>query len=247
MGDPHISIVECRPAKVAQFGFPNLAKAWGYFEHYALPRHLLNEDGLFDCHELERAVPGEVKRPTRLYDPLFTPLSSMGNFGIGVACYFITLRALALLLFVAGLLNLQNMSYFSSQAYSDGQIGVSRLFKGSAICTRVSHVFCEDCKFGPDFSEGRLIQAEGGMLALKNLCNGATLQVGLVNFMTLLFMLAGLLLLCAYLQKREIECDEGETTCQDFSVRILNPPPNAFDLEEWRKFSRMLSVPTLHW
>jgi len=34
--------------------------------------------------DLTRADPGESKFPTRLYSPLFTPLSQLGDFGIGV-------------------------------------------------------------------------------------------------------------------------------------------------------------------
>ena len=58
-----------------------------------------------------------------------------GDFGLGYGIYFSTLRSFALLSLVAGILNLPNLLYFSSNEYSNGQMELPGLLKGSAICT----------------------------------------------------------------------------------------------------------------
>ena len=90
---------------------PSLAKAWAYFEHVALPRHVLEpKDASIpkkNClvriirklfckagKELRRAEPGERELPTKLYEPLFTPHKQLGDFGLGIGLYFSTLRAM---------------------------------------------------------------------------------------------------------------------------------------------------------
>jgi hypothetical protein len=42
---------------------------------------------------MQAAEPGEKGRPTRLYDPIFTPHKQLGHFGLGIGLYFSTLRA----------------------------------------------------------------------------------------------------------------------------------------------------------
>lgn len=83
------------PAQVTQRQFPSLERAWGYFEHVALPRYIVEPkpDGpkkniLTRCirkvfckadKQLDKAEPGENHLPTRLYSPIFTPLKQMGG------------------------------------------------------------------------------------------------------------------------------------------------------------------------
>ena len=147
---------------------PSLAKAWAYFEHVTLERHHVNDDDNDDHDEqregpnngsetvkksmrqrvvrkfhkgdrrLEIAEPGENQMPTKLYSPLSTPLSQMGDFGLGYGIYFSTLRSYAVLCLIAGLVNLPNLFYFASSAYNGGSDqgdAVSFMLKGSAICT----------------------------------------------------------------------------------------------------------------
>lgn len=60
---------------------PSLRKGWAYFEHVTLPRFVIGDE---KSKNLERAEPGECSRKTKLYSPLSTPLSQMGDFGFGV-------------------------------------------------------------------------------------------------------------------------------------------------------------------
>ena len=104
--------------------------------------------------DLTRAAPGESTVPTRLYSPVFTPLSQMGDFGLGVGLYFSSLRGIALITLIAGLINLPNILYFAGDDYSAGQPGVSLLLKGSAICTEQVWVPCPTCEVD-DFDRAR--------------------------------------------------------------------------------------------
>ena len=96
--------------------------------------------------ELTKASPGESTYPTRLYSALFTPLSQMGAFGIGVGLYFSTLLGVAFITLVAGLINIPNIMYFAGEEYSAGQPGVSWALRGSAVCTEMVWVPCPSCE-----------------------------------------------------------------------------------------------------
>ncbi|CAB9522978.1 protease [Seminavis robusta] len=144
---------------------PSLEKAWTFFEHITLPRYLYNEkadaatqerclvrtcrDLLFLSGKTKETFPmsimGERHLATRLYDPKITPVSQMGNFGLGVGLYFSTLRALMFLTFICGLMSIPNFVFYSSAEYSQEQPNVSTLLKGSAICTNTKWVPCPDC------------------------------------------------------------------------------------------------------
>jgi hypothetical protein len=157
---------------------PSLEKAWAYFEHVALSRYVIEEKKdasarkkcivtrivckLF-CKggkQLKRAEPGEKDHPTALYQPMFTPHAQLGDFGLGIGLYFSTLRAITILTFFAGLLNIPNLLYFSSADYTPGlsndsffnNISIANLLQGSAICTDMSWVYCENCN-DTDFSD----------------------------------------------------------------------------------------------
>lgn len=160
----------------------------------------------------------------------------MGDFGLGIGLYFSTLRALTILTFLAGLLNIPNLIYYSSDEYSDGQHEVPNLIKGSAICTREVWVPCEGC-LAEDFEGHRWANTSSGLVfALRNACVGATFQQGMINYGTLLLVLVGILVLNRYQKKCEIAFDEDEQTAQDYSIRIQNPPSDAVDPKEWRKY-----------
>jgi hypothetical protein len=96
--------------------------------------------------ELTKASPGESTYPTRLYSALFTPLSQMGAFGIGIGLYFSTLLGVSFITLVAGLINLPNIMYFAGDEYSNGQPGVSWSLRGSAVCTEMVWVPCPTCE-----------------------------------------------------------------------------------------------------
>lgn len=260
------------PPTVTALEYPSLAKAWAYFEHVTLPRYFVPERDPSKPRKnivvrgfrrifckanqlLNRAEPGESSHPTKLYDPVFTPLKQMGDFGLGIGLYFSTLRAMMLLTFFAGIINIPNFKFFAGPHYSDNrQSGVPKLLQGSAICPRASQIWvpCPNCTIdaGKNIPHSRLANAtvlitnpatlkqEEQMVtfALRNFCFGATLQQGFVNYSTLIFFLVGILWLNYYLQKMEVKFDEDEQTAQDYSMVITNPPPDATDPEEWKNF-----------
>ena len=248
-----LSLIETRPPKESRKEYPILAKAWAYFEHSTLPRYIVEEDEDDDDddtkkragvpQELSRAEPGEDDDPTLLYDPIKTHISQMGDFGLGMGLYFWTLRSLAILCFLAGVLSLPNMLYYSSDSYSNYQPGVPLLLRGSAVCTDVQFVPCPNCTES-DFQKERFAYAvvQQGQtnitlpFALKNNCEGATLQNGMISFGALFLMILGVGWMSYQQQKQEVEFDEDEQTAQDYSIHIKNPPPDAYDPEEWRDF-----------
>jgi len=199
--------------------------------------------------KLERAEPGENTNKTRLYDPIFTPHNQLGDFGLGIGLYFSTLRAIAFITLVGGLFSIYNMNYFSSDAYmpeeSRNQID-SALVRGSAVCTDLSWVPCPTCNCSavdevPEFGflpADRCAYDSTGNLtfALRNNCDGTPWQLAAVNYSTVIWLLIATLLLGMYVKRQEITFDEDEQTAQDYSVLISNPPEDAKDPEEWRKF-----------
>ncbi|KAL7436768.1 hypothetical protein ACHAXH_007776 [Discostella pseudostelligera] len=195
---------------------------------------------------LNRAKPGESNVPTRLYSPFFTPLSQLGDFGIGVGLYFSSLRAVAFIALVAGCINLPNILYYASDAYSNSQPGIDYLLKGSAICTEQVWVPCPNCSIDEfHYSRSRIggtatVTPDGELqtlvFALKNACDGATFRVGLMNMASLGFILFAFGALTLYQRRKQITYDEQEQTAQDYSIEIFNPPADATEPEEWKEF-----------
>ena len=207
------------------------------FEHVALPRYVVDPE----CHGLDSAEPGEKHLPTRLYNPFCTPHRQLGDWGIGIGLYFTTLRALGILTFFAGLLSLPNILYFASDDYSEGQDGVRTVVRGSAICSNTSWVPCTTCTLN-DFPEGRVgvgVNQETGetaIFAVRNFCDGATIEQGFINLAVLGLIILGLVIMNVRAKRMEIHFDEDEQTAQDYTVEIKNPPADAYDPEEWRTF-----------
>ena len=246
----------------------SLAKAWAYFEHVTLPRHIdthehkkkskrVHKSIWTRCYRrlfakgnesLERADPGEMHRPTKLYSPLFTPISQMGDFGLGTGLYFTTLRAMTIITFLLGVINIPNMMYFRSKEYGNGQEKLPLLLQGSAICTKQAWVPCPTCTMN-QFSDNldRLanitIPTSNNnnvnrtlVFALRNQCDGATFQVARVNFATVVFLVMGLVALQFYQRKAEQAFDDDEETAQDYSIVVKNPPHDAVEPDEWRDY-----------
>ncbi len=96
----------------------------------------------------------------------------------------------------------------------------------------------------PNFDEllynrcGEIVNENGTIftVALKNNCDGTVRQLGAVNFVTVILLLIATTLLGGYLHRQEVQFDEDEQTAQDYSIRITNPPNDATDPEEWRRF-----------
>ena len=205
--------------------------------------------------KLEKAEPGENNNKTALYSPLWTPHAQLGDFGIGLGIYFATLRALVVITFVLGMVSVYNIYYFASDAYMPAsfrdQIS-NKLTIGSAICKDTPWVPCPSCnctspyesRAAPKSNElhfnrcGEIVNDAGETLrvALKNDCDGTPSQLGAVNYITVILMLVSTILLDGYLRRQEVVFDEDEQTAQDYSLRVTNPPPDATDPEEWRRF-----------
>jgi len=202
--------------------------------------------GIFRKGDLDRAEPGESRLPTKLYSPIFTPLSQLGDFGIGVGLYFSSLRAVAFITLIAGCINLPNILYYASDEYSKGQPGLNIFLKGSAVCTEQVWVPCPTCTVD-QFNLGRsriagatTVTPDGDLqtlvFALKNACDGATFQVGIVHMASLGFIMLAIAALSLYQRRKQITFDEQEQTAQDYSIEIWNPPADATEPEEWKEF-----------
>ena len=201
--------------------------------------------GCFQRGDLSKAEPGESKYPTRLYCSLCTSLSQLGDMGIGIGLYFSSLRAVAFITLVAGLISIPNILYFASDDYSKGQPGVRLLLRGSAICTEQTWVPCPTCAVSNFVDRSRIGGAvtsdpNGGLRTLafarKNTCDGATFFVGIVNMAGLGWVLLAMASLWLYQRRQQIKFDERIQTAQDYSIAIENPPKDATEPEEWKEF-----------
>jgi len=151
-----------------------------------------------------------------------------------------------LITLIAGCINLPNMLYFAGEEYSASQPGVDFLLKGSAICTEQVWVPCPTCLVD-DFDRAKeriagttTVTPDGQLqtlvFALKNACDGATMQVGIFNMASLGFVLLAVAALSLYQRRMEIKFDIQAQTAQDYSIEVFNPPADATEPEEWKEF-----------
>ena len=218
---------------------PSLEKAWAYYEHFTLARHFDSDNAK---HRLERAEPGE-SMPTELYSPFTTPESSLNEFGIGVASYFSTLRQVAVILLLAGFISLPNILYFSGDTYSGGHpsLGPTSAMRGTAICDQHEWVVCQDCnpnlwQTGEEKIRFASVPGEAFSLVLRNTCDRPEMREGLFSLATLGFVILAFFLLEIFQRSKETLFDEQKQTATDYSVVVRNPPPDAYDPDQWRTF-----------
>jgi hypothetical protein len=217
---------------------PSLSKAYAYYEHITLPRRLAGDHA---DHIVRRADPGE-KNKTELYSVLKTPASSFVDWGAGVDLYFSSVRSIAIMLLVCGLINIPNIVFYSSSAYNPkgrpGLVGIpsSQTFtlETSAVCTTGEWAVCPNCDTNLVDNVG--IASDGTMLVLRSGCNGGQLPQGMVNFATALFLGISLSVMSLYQYVREVRLGEATLTASDYSVEIRHPPKDAFDPDTWRDF-----------
>lgn len=74
--------------------------------------------------------------------------------------------------------------------------------------------------------------------ALKNNCDGAKITAGLFNLASAFVIIFGMVVASYYLKSQEVGFDEDEQTAQDYSIKVFNPPPDAYDPNEWKTFFR---------
>ena len=169
-------------------------------------------------HVLHRAEPGENTQDTELYNPFTTPTSSFIEWGIGVDLYFSSLRALAFVLLIAGIINIPALMYYSGNEYTDdGQAAVNTFsLVGSAICTSAEWVVCEDCRpdqFSEDENEKKRFAIDletNTTLVQKNLCEGVVTQTVITHWVSLFFVTGVVIFLSLYWSAREVRFDEDK-------------------------------------
>jgi len=224
---------------------PDLTKAWAYYEHVTLARRFVTDQTAENT--FERAEPGETA-DTELFSWWKTPESALNEWGVGVGAYFSSVRIMSLILLVAGLISLPNVLYYRSEAYNGpgGQSNLGFLLQGTTICTNREWVECQEgCErssYRIGSSQDRWAEGlDGTTYVQRTLCVGAEMAQGMWNYGALLFMTMSVILLSWYQRKREIRFDEDKSTSTDYSIKICNPPPDAYDPDKWRDFFEQFS------
>jgi len=220
---------------------PKLDSAWAYFEHFVLPRHFAqSEEGSKD--KLQKAEPGEASAETRLYNVWSTPEKDLADMGVGIGIYFFTLRCLAIVLLLAGLINIPNLMFYNSSYYNDDESGgVPYVLQRSAICTDHHWAACPTCSleqwdYFPRTFDRYAESADGHKFIKINTCSFGYF-LGLFTWISIVFVSVALYVVCFHIIKRkEVEYDEAEQTSTDYSIAVENPPKDAHDAEKWRKF-----------
>jgi hypothetical protein len=156
----------------------------------------------------------------QLYDIWKTTPMDLKEFGLGVAMYFATLQLLCVTFFCCGLMQAQAMSYYKSEMYSDRQIGVPGMLRGSAICTRTQFVCLDmDC----------------ATIDSKNLCHMGQMQAWFDLSMTILLLILVAIMTVAQ-DNISAALDESLQTAQDYSVIVDDPGPEDDDPQLWADF-----------
>jgi hypothetical protein len=114
----------------------NSSSGWWYYERVTLARHEGPSTDPDSRDNFVSANPGELRKKTYLYPLCSTPETDLADFGEGIGIYFYTLRILAIVFCVAGILSLPNMFFFASSQW-DAQKDVRYHFlQASALCSR---------------------------------------------------------------------------------------------------------------
>uniref|UniRef100_A0A7S4IST2 Uncharacterized protein n=1 Tax=Odontella aurita TaxID=265563 RepID=A0A7S4IST2_9STRA len=220
---------------------PSLSKAWTYYEHVTLARRLLTcGDGY------RRAEPGDTAQ-TALYSLLKTPESALSEWGIGVALYFSTVRVMAGILLVAGVINIAMIIYYAGDRYDSGGSKDELymvLLRGTAICTDQEWVVCDDSctreRWEKDLDEFATgvdpVTGEELTFVMRNMCSRVQLAEGMVSYGSLFFIAFCFFLLGWYQHIQENWLDEDNVMSSDYTVRVSNPPKDSYDAEKWKGY-----------
>jgi len=203
--------------------------------------------------QFERAPPGRSARPTALY-PLSTPEKELADFGIGVGMYFATLRGLILICLLAGIIHIPLVVHFSSteyggDIYADDTIkryGMAYPLKYSAYCSKSSWVPCTNCGehdgqwiFSKAFYRNTTnveTRASGYIFVKHNQCTPDFEKFGSYSVAAILVIFLVFIFVGKVQEKIEIQFDENDQTCADYSVFIANPPPNIYDASNYKEY-----------
>jgi len=230
----------------------SLEEAWALFENAILPRRKKFEgDGRRLSYVGESCA-------TDLYDFRKTPERELDQWGIAIFLYFSTLRVTGWIFLVIGLLNIVNIYYFFN-IYAQDQgnqlecmtfdnlsyfVKFVPFLYGSAVCTNEQWMPCSDCtSYQWSDNPENFGRNSDFVFVKRNMCNiDRILIVGLVNYASFFLLVISFAVLF-YLQNKEHEnVDEANQTSQDYSIEILNPPKNAYDPEDWKRFFDIYSV-----
>ena len=177
-------------------------------------------DGETAKHILRRAALGDSSIKSELYSYIMTPSRSLIEWGLGVDQYFISLRIMSLVLFVAGLIHLPLLIFYRSNEYCDeDKDGISISLKGSAVCTATEWVACSDCltRKWLSIEEQRRsavalnpITGQNVTLIERYNCNGGALTQGSLNLACFFCLVLAMYLINLYLSAREVRVDEDK-------------------------------------
>ena len=187
---------------------PSIEEAWDNFERIALPRCFIGRTkSRSSFGKYIRAKRGEMSHPTQLYPIFATPQKDFDDFGVGVSSYFEMMKFLGCMAFVAGLINIPSIIYFSKSYSPNGRDSISKwILAGSAVCTNVSWEVCPSClNIKDDIQDSRLFLGEspvdGSTIALikKNDCElGSTFLI--INLVTIWFSFVSI---CYFIYSQE--------------------------------------------
>jgi hypothetical protein len=79
------------------------------------------------------------------------------------------------------------------------------------------------------------VMPDNTTLVERNDCE-IQLKHGISDWVTWVVFVFFVVAMSMYLQAREIRFDEDRLTASDYSVTVKNPPPDAYDPEQWRDF-----------
>ncbi|CAM9544582.1 unnamed protein product [Ectocarpus sp. 12 AP-2014] len=195
-----------------------LDMAWDFYAKYTMPKFARAEGGSGRKYRLQE--PGE--EGGQFYGLWSTPLSQLGDFGVGVGLYFQTIVVWGVVFLLAGLANLDTIKYFRDGGYSNGQGLVDEeVSKGSAACTERA-VVCLDTECDTWSQEHRPCLLD--------------LEVGLSDFLTTLGLFVVLLCVGQLQNLWAKKLDLAEQTAEDYSILVEDPNPRDTRPGTWRKF-----------
>ncbi|CAN0116278.1 unnamed protein product [Scytosiphon promiscuus] len=194
--------------------------AWDFYAKYTMPKYTRAEDGSGRKYRIQE--PGE--EGGQFYSLWKTPLSQLGDFGVGVGLYFQTIVVWGVVFLLAGLANLNTINNFRDGDYSNGQGLVDEeVTKGSAACTE-REVVCLDASCDTWSQDRRpcLIDLESGLL----------------DFATTLVLFIVLLCVGQLQNAWAKKLDLADQTAGDYSILVEDPSPNDTQPKKWKEFFR---------
>jgi hypothetical protein len=146
---------------------------------------------------------------------------------------------------LGGVINVPNLIFFYSDRYNPMNEHITRLsLRASAICTADTWAACPTCtkedwdRFPTTYDRYAEVQSHDGTVLsfIKvNQCE-ITNGVGLVAFISLLFICVAILALQRTTESQLIKLDNASLTTTDYAVEVRNPPKDARDPDEWKQF-----------